>query len=59
MWGLSIWHWIVVCGVVMLLFGRGMVSKTMADIGGGIRQLRNAGKEIIGDADPDHDDHGH
>jgi sec-independent protein translocase protein TatA len=31
MGSLSIWHWIVVIGVVLLLFGRGKISDLMGD----------------------------
>ena len=32
MGGVSIWHWIVVGVIVMLLFGRGKVSELMGDV---------------------------
>ena len=38
MGGLSIWHWIVVIAVLLLLFGRGKISELMGDVdqpGGG------------------------
>jgi len=31
MGSLSIWHWIIVIGVVLLLFGRGKISELMGD----------------------------
>jgi sec-independent protein translocase protein TatA len=45
MGSLSIWHWLVVVLVVMLLFSRGAVSRVMTDIGQGIRQLRKISEE--------------
>jgi sec-independent protein translocase protein TatA len=38
--GLSVWHWIVVIIVVVLLFGRGKVSGLMADVAHGIKAFR-------------------
>ncbi len=32
MGSLSIWHWIVVIAVVLLLFGRGKISDLMGDV---------------------------
>ena len=36
MGSLSIWHWIVVIAVVLLLFGRGKISDLMGDVAQGI-----------------------
>ena len=33
----SIWHWIVVIGIVLLLFGRGKISDLMGDVAQGIK----------------------
>jgi sec-independent protein translocase protein TatA len=40
MGGLSIWHWIVVIIVVLLLFGRGKISDLMGDVAGGIKAFK-------------------
>jgi sec-independent protein translocase protein TatA len=40
MGGLSIWHWIVVLLVVMLLFGRGKISDLMGDVAKGIKSFK-------------------
>ncbi len=40
MGGVSIWHWIVVGVVVMLLFGRGKVSELMGDVAKGIKTFK-------------------
>jgi sec-independent protein translocase protein TatA len=40
MGGLSIWHWIVVIVVVLLLFGRGKVSELMGDMAKGIKAFK-------------------
>ena len=36
----SIWHWIVVGIVVMLLFGRGKISELMGDVAKGIKSFK-------------------
>lgn len=46
MHGMSITHWIVVIAIIVLLFGRGRISGLMADIGGGLRELKKAGREL-------------
>jgi sec-independent protein translocase protein TatA len=40
MGGLSVWHWIVVIGVVLLLFGRGKISELMGDVAQGIKAFK-------------------
>jgi len=40
MGSLSIWHWIVVIAVVLLLFGRGKISDLMSDVAGGIKAFK-------------------
>ena len=40
MGSLSIWHWIIVIGVVLLLFGRGMISDLMGDVAQGIKAFK-------------------
>ncbi|WEK48068.1 MAG: twin-arginine translocase TatA/TatE family subunit [Candidatus Andeanibacterium colombiense] len=47
MGGLSIWHWLIVLVVVLVLFGRGRISETMGDFGKGIKSF----KEGMNDAD--------
>ena len=36
----SIWHWIIVLIVVLLLFGRGKVSKPIGDVAKGVKSFR-------------------
>ncbi len=36
----SIWHWIVVGILVLLLFGRGRISEMMGDVAKGIKAFR-------------------
>jgi sec-independent protein translocase protein TatA len=40
MGGLSIWHWLVVGIVVMLLFGKGRFSDMMGDVAKGIKSFK-------------------
>lgn len=40
MGGLSIWHWMIVLVVVMLLFGTGKVSTLMGDFAKGIKSFK-------------------
>ncbi|MBN9064526.1 MAG: Sec-independent protein translocase TatA [Rhizobiales bacterium 65-9] len=40
MGGASIWHWVVVGVVVMLLFGRGKLSELMGDAAKGIKAFK-------------------
>jgi sec-independent protein translocase protein TatA len=40
MGGLSIWHWMIVLVVVLLLFGGGKVSSLMGDFAKGIKSFK-------------------
>ena len=40
MGGVSIWHWVVVGVIVMLLFGRGKISDLMGDVAKGIKSFK-------------------
>jgi len=40
MGGLSIWHWIIVLVVVLLLFGRNKISDLMGDMAKGIKAFK-------------------
>jgi len=40
MGSLSIWHWLVVVVVVLLLFGRGKISELMGDMAQGIKAFK-------------------
>jgi sec-independent protein translocase protein TatA len=37
---MSIWHWVVVIAVVLLLFGRGKISDLMGDVAQGIKAFK-------------------
>jgi sec-independent protein translocase protein TatA len=45
MGGLSIWHWVVVLVVVLLLFGRGKISELMGDMAKGIKAFKKGMSE--------------
>lgn len=36
----SIWHWLIVLVIVMVLFGRGRISEMMGDFGKGISSFK-------------------
>ncbi len=40
MGSLSIWHWLIVLVVVLLLFGRGKIPELMGDVAKGIKSFR-------------------
>jgi sec-independent protein translocase protein TatA len=40
MGSMSIWHWVVVALVVLLLFGRGRISEMMGDLAKGIKSFK-------------------
>jgi sec-independent protein translocase protein TatA len=45
MGSMSIWHWIVVIAVVLLLFGRGKISELMGDVAQGIKPFKKGMSE--------------
>jgi sec-independent protein translocase protein TatA len=45
MGGASIWHWIVVGLLVVLLFGRGKISDMMGDVAKGIKAFKKGMSE--------------
>ncbi|MDG4880234.1 MULTISPECIES: twin-arginine translocase TatA/TatE family subunit [unclassified Mesorhizobium] len=50
MGSLSIWHWLIVLVIVLLLFGRGKLPELMGDMAKGIKSFKK------GMADDDADD---
>ena len=40
MGSMSIWHWLLVIAVVLLLFGRGKISELMGDFARGIKSFK-------------------
>ena len=47
----SIWHWIIVLLIVVLLFGRGKISSLMGEVAGGIKAFRKGMAEDENDKD--------
>ena len=53
MGSLSIWHWIIVIAVVLLLFGRGKISELMGDVAQGIKAFKKGmSDDEVAKADP-------
>jgi len=53
---MSIWHWLVVLVVVLLLFGRGKVSDLMGDVAKGIKSFKKGmadDEETVAKAPPE------
>lgn len=48
MGSLSIWHWLIVLMIVMILFGTGKVSTLMGDVAKGIKAFK---KNMADDSD--------
>ncbi len=49
----SIWHWLIVLAVILLLFGgRGKVSQLMGDFGKGLKSFKKAIKEETPEEEP-------
>jgi len=46
----SIWHWLIVLAVVLLLFGRGKIPSLMGDMAKGIKAFKSGMKEDPDDA---------
>ena len=40
MGGMSIWHWVIVALVILVLFGRGKISEMMGDFGKGVSSFK-------------------
>lgn len=40
MGSMSLFHWVIVALVVLILFGRGKLSETMGDFGKGMREFK-------------------
>jgi sec-independent protein translocase protein TatA len=42
----SVWHWLIVLAIVLLLFGRGKIPELMGDVAKGIKNFKSG---IAGD----------
>ena len=40
MGSLSIWHWLIVLVIVLLLFGKGKISDVMGDVAKGVKSFK-------------------
>ena len=51
----SIWHWIIVLVLILLLFGRGKISELMGDVAKGIKSFKKgmAEDDDVGAAEDD------
>jgi sec-independent protein translocase protein TatA len=45
MGSMSIWHWLVVAVIVLVLFGRGKIPELMGDLAKGIKSFKSNMKE--------------
>ncbi|WP_082478390.1 twin-arginine translocase TatA/TatE family subunit [Rhizobium sp. Leaf386] len=52
----SIWHWVIVLAVVLLLFGRGKIPQLMGDVASGIKNFKKGIRD--GDDGPGEDRRG-
>jgi sec-independent protein translocase protein TatA len=49
----SIWHWLIVLAVVLLLFGRGKIPELMGDVAKGIKNFKSGmAEEEVAASDP-------
>jgi sec-independent protein translocase protein TatA len=46
MGGLSIWHWLIVLVIVLLLFGRDRIPKLAGDLAKGIKEFKTGMKDV-------------
>ncbi len=46
----SIWHWLIVLAVVLLLFGRGKIPELMGDVAKGIKNFKKGMSDESEDA---------
>ena len=47
----SIWHWLIVLAVVLLLFGRGKIPELMGDVAKGIKNFKQGMAEDEAETD--------
>ena len=51
----SIWHWIIVLIIVLLLFGKGKIPSLMADMAKGIKSFKSNMADDDKSGNPDQD----
>jgi len=49
----SVWHWLIVLAVVLLLFGRGKIPELMGDVAKGIKNFKQGMNDEDKDAKDD------
>jgi sec-independent protein translocase protein TatA len=49
MGSMSIWHWLILLVIVLLLFGAGKVPKLMGDMAKGVKAFKEGMKDIKGE----------
>ena len=47
----SIWHWVIVLVIVLLLFGSGKIPSLMGDLAKGIKSFKKGMKDLKDDDD--------
>ncbi|MCC7274388.1 MAG: twin-arginine translocase TatA/TatE family subunit [Alphaproteobacteria bacterium] len=45
MGGFSIWHWLIVLAVILIIFGAGKLPRVMGDVAKGIKNFKQGMKE--------------
>ena len=53
MGSLSIWHWLIVLAIVVLVFGTKKLKNMGSDLGGAVKGFKDGMKEGGASADPD------
>ena len=48
----SIWHWLIVLAIVMLLFGTNKIPALASDMAKGVREFKNVLREDGGNPQP-------
>jgi sec-independent protein translocase protein TatA len=52
MGGMSLWHWVIVALVILVLFGRGKISEMMGDFGKGVSSFKKGLAEAEAEGKP-------
>ena len=47
MGSMSLWHWVIVALVILVLFGRGKISEMMGDFGKGVSSFKKGLAEVV------------
>lgn len=43
----SIWHWLIVLVIVLLLFGKGKISDVMGDMAKGVKSFKKGDRKSV------------